>query len=135
MVTLGHQVAVKTGTTQKFRDAWTIGYTPSLAVGVWVGNNDNAEMTREGGGISAGAPIWREFITEVLKNQPDEEFPKPEPVFIDKIMLNGNYTGEDGQLHTILHYIDKNDPRGSVPSNPESDPQYNHWEWSVKNGF
>ncbi len=130
-----HQVAVKTGTTQKFRDAWTIGYTPSLAVGVWVGNNDNAEMTREGGGISAGAPIWREFITEVLKNQPDEEFPKPEPVFIDKIMLNGNYTGEDGQLHTILHYIDKNDPRGSVPSNPESDPQYNHWEWSVKNGF
>ncbi len=128
-----HQVAAKTGTTQKFRDAWTIGYTPSLAVGVWVGNNDNTEMTREGGGVSAGAPIWREFIIETLKGRPNEEFPRPEPVFIDKIMLNGNYKGEDGQLHTILHYIDKNDPRGLVPSNPESDPQYNNWEWSVRN--
>ena len=128
-----HQVAVKTGTTQKFRDAWTIGYTPSLAVGVWVGNNDNTEMTREGGGISAGAPIWREFIMESLKNRTSEEFPKPEPVFVDKIMLNGNYANEDGQSHTILHYLDKNDPRGSIPSNPESDPQYNNWEWSVRN--
>lgn len=126
-------VAAKTGTTQKFRDAWTIGYTPSLAVGVWVGNNDNTEMTREGGGISAGAPIWREFIMEVLKDQPNEEFPRPEPVFTDKIMLNGNYDSEDGQFHTILHYINRNDPRGLIPPNPTDDPQYNNWEWSVKN--
>ncbi|TSC91148.1 MAG: 1A family penicillin-binding protein [Parcubacteria group bacterium Gr01-1014_2] len=126
-------VAVKTGTTQKFRDAWTIGYTPSIVTGVWVGNNDNTEMTAEGGGISAGAPIWREFILEILKDESVEEFQKPDPVFIDKIMLNGSYVDENGETHTILHYLDKADPRGPVPSNPSNDPQYNNWEWAVKN--
>ncbi len=126
-------VAVKTGTTQKFRDAWTIGYTPSLVVGVWVGNNDNTEMTREGGGISAGAPIWREFIIEVTKDGTLEEFIKPEPVFVDKIMLNGNYYNENGESHTILHYIDRNNPAGPIPEDPTRDPQYDNWEWSVRN--
>jgi len=126
-------VAVKTGTTQKFRDAWTIGYTPSLVTGVWVGNNDNTEMTQEGGGISAGAPIWREFILEILKDEPVEEFQKPDPVFIDKTMLNGSYVDGNGETHTILHYLNKNDPRGPIPSNPSADPQYNNWEWSVRN--
>ncbi len=126
-------VAAKTGTTQKFRDAWTIGYTPSLVVGVWVGNNDNTEMTREGGGVSAGAPIWREFIIKALKEEPAEDFEKPEPVFVDKIMLNGNYVDENGEAHTILHYISKDDPRGPVPANPSQDIQYENWEWGIKN--
>jgi 1A family penicillin-binding protein len=128
-------IAVKTGTTQKFRDAWTIGYSPSLVIGVWVGNNDNKEMTREGGGISAGAPIWREFTLEALKDQPVEEFQKPDPVFIDKTMLNGSYVNENGETHTILHYLNKNDIRGPIPSNPSSDSQYNNWEWAIKNYF
>ena len=126
-------VAVKTGTTQKFRDAWTIGYTPTLAVGVWVGNNDNAEMTREGGGVSAGGPIWREFITEALKGKSVEEFQKPTPLFTDKIMLNGNYTDESGEAHSILHYVDKDSPQDPIPLNPAQDPQYDNWEWAVKN--
>lgn len=126
-------VAVKTGTTQKFRDAWTIGYTPSLAVGVWVGNNDNTEMTKEGGGISAGAPIWREFMLNALDEKPIEEFVKPNPVFVDKIMLNGNYIQDEGGSHSILHYVDKNDPRGPIPENPDGDPQYKNWEWAVQN--
>ncbi len=126
------QVAVKTGTTQKFRDAWTIGYTPSLAVGVWVGNNDNAEMTQEGGGISAGGPIWREFIIEALKNEPVEEFLKPSPLFVDKIMLNGTYLDGNGEAHSILHYLDKNGPREQFPSNPGQDSQYRNWEWSAR---
>ena len=128
-------IAAKTGTTQKFRDAWTIGYTPSLVVGVWVGNNDNTEMTREGGGVSAGAPIWREFVIEALKDTPAEEFQKPEPVFVDKIMLNGNYLSENGEIHTILHYISKEDPRGPVPEDPGKDIQYNNWEWGVKSNY
>ena len=128
-------VSVKTGTTQKFRDAWTIGYTPSLSVGVWVGNNDNAEMTREGGGVSAGGPIWREFMTETLKDKPVEEFQKPAPLFIDKIMLNGNYIDEGLKIHSILHYVDKNDSQGPVPLNPAQDPQYNNWEGAIKNGY
>ena len=127
----GRSIAAKTGTTQKFRDAWTIGYSPSLVVGVWVGNNDNAEMTREGGGVSAGGPIWKEFLTEALKESPPEEFQKPEPVFVDKIMLNGNYIDSNSETHSILYYIDKNDPRGQIPSNP-TDSQYNNWEWAVR---
>ena len=127
------QVAVKTGTTQKFRDAWTIGYTPSLVVGVWVGNNDNTEMTREGGGVSAGAPIWREFIIEALKDKTVEEFQRPEPVFVDKTMLNGNYIDENGETHTILHYVSKENPRGVIPDDPSRDVQYENWEWGVKN--
>lgn len=129
------QVAVKTGTTQKFRDAWTIGYTPSMAIGVWVGNNDNTEMTREGGGVSAGAPIWHEVMKYALSNKENEEFIKPEPVYIDKIMLNGNYLNENGEVHTILHYIQKENIRGQVPLNPEIDPQYKNWEWAVRNYY
>lgn len=128
-------VAVKTGTTQNFRDAWTVGYTPSLVAGVWVGNNDNTPMTKEGGGVSAGAPIWREFIVEALKDKPNEEFIKPEPIFVDKIMLNGNFVNENGEIHTILHYIDKNNPSGAAPTGPSQDQQYKNWEWSVRTNW
>lgn len=71
----GKRVAVKTGTTDENRDAWTIGYTPQLAVGVWVGNNDNAQML-SGGGDVAG-PIWRETMQGALSNQPADTFSRP----------------------------------------------------------
>lgn len=58
----GRPAAVKTGTTQEYRDAWTIGYTPSLSVGVWAGNNDNTPMTKEGAGLYAAAPLWNTFM-------------------------------------------------------------------------
>lgn len=57
-------VAVKTGTTDDSRDAWTIGYTPSIATGVWVGNNDNAIMNNGGAGMAG--PIWRSFMSEAI---------------------------------------------------------------------
>jgi 1A family penicillin-binding protein len=57
-------VAVKTGTTDDSRDAWTIGYTPEIAVGVWVGNNDN-EMMANGGAGMAG-PIWRNMMRQAI---------------------------------------------------------------------
>lgn len=72
-----YQVAVKTGTTQDYRDGWIIGYTPSIVVGVWVGNNNNAPMSKEPGIVLAG-PIWRGFLDRVLPTLPKEQFPKPE---------------------------------------------------------
>jgi len=63
------QVAVKTGTTQNYRDGWTIGYTPSLSVGVWVGNNNNVPMSKEPGVVLAG-PIFHEFLEKVLLKYP-----------------------------------------------------------------
>lgn len=57
-------VAVKTGTTDDSRDAWTIGYTPDIAIGVWVGNNDNAKMLS--GGSDMAGPIWRETMSQAI---------------------------------------------------------------------
>lgn len=71
----GHTAAVKTGTTDESRDAWTIGYTPSLAVGVWVGNNDNATMMY--GGSDMAGPIWRGTMNDALAGTPNEQFSMP----------------------------------------------------------
>jgi len=70
------QVAAKTGTTNEFRDGWTMGYTPSIAVGVWAGNNDNSPMKEGADGVNVAAPIWRSFLDQVLSNYSKEEFPK-----------------------------------------------------------
>jgi len=61
----GHWVAAKTGTTNGFRDSWTIGYTKDIAVGVWAGNNDNTSMARKPGVIIAG-PIWNKFMWQAI---------------------------------------------------------------------
>lgn len=73
------QVAAKTGTTNEWRDGWTIGYTPSLTVGVWAGNNDNSTMAEGADGVYVAAPIWRAFFDHALVNQTIEEFPKYNP--------------------------------------------------------
>lgn len=68
-----YDVAAKTGTTDNFRDAWIIGYTPSIVAGVWVGNNDNTKMSKQPGIVLAG-PIWREFMNYALGKFPKKEF-------------------------------------------------------------
>lgn len=151
--------AVKTGTTQENRDAWTIGYTPSLVAGVWAGNNDNTPMTKEGAGMYAAAPIWNEFMKKAykIKKGEIEEFTKPEPITSNKPILNGQMFFEkvykvdkiSGKLateqtppelieeakfkeaHTILYYVNKDDPQGRAPSNPSADPQFANWEAPV----
>ncbi|KKS68039.1 MAG: hypothetical protein UV36_C0003G0010 [Parcubacteria group bacterium GW2011_GWC2_42_6] len=99
------QVAAKTGTTEQYRDAWTMGYTPSLVVGLWVGNNNNTPMSKAGAGISAAGPLWHNFIKQAyeLKSKKDcqpnefclppdpEQFTKPQPIVANKAILNGSY--------------------------------------------
>ena len=72
----GYQVAAKTGTTQDYRDAWTIGYTPSIVCGVWVGNNNNASMAEEPGVVLAG-PIFHNFIENTFSFFQKEDFNSP----------------------------------------------------------
>ncbi len=72
----GRPVAAKTGTTNSYKDAWTLGYTPSLVAGVWSGNNDGTPMT-SGGGAFAAAPIWHDFMVKALAGTPVEQFTKP----------------------------------------------------------
>jgi 1A family penicillin-binding protein len=76
---IGRPAAVKTGTTNDNRDAWTIGYTPQLAIGVWVGNNSNEPMQGVGGSLGAG-PIWKATMTNFLNGVPKEEFAVPPTV-------------------------------------------------------
>ena len=90
------QVAAKTGTTQNFRDAWTVGYTSSIAVAVWAGNNDNRPMREGSDGVFVAAPIWRAFMNEALKRFPETGFTPytrivnkeiasfPKTIYIDK---------------------------------------------------
>lgn len=84
----GHTAAVKTGTTDENRDAWTIGYTPSLAIGVWVGNNDNSVMLNGGSGMAG--PIWRVAMGDILSGQADEKFPISSGV-VQKSVCYSNY--------------------------------------------
>ncbi len=70
-------VAAKTGTTQNWKDGWTMGFTPQLAAGVWTGNNDSSLMRAGADGVFTAAPIWHKFMEEALKGQPAMEFPVP----------------------------------------------------------
>ncbi len=72
----GRPVAAKTGTTNDYKDAWTVGYTPSLVTGVWAGNNDNTPMTSAGGSVAA-APIWHDYMTKALAGSAVEQFQRP----------------------------------------------------------
>lgn len=76
---ISRPAAVKTGTTENYRDAWTLGYTPSLVVGAWVGNNDGAPMDNIAGSLGA-APIWKGLMEQFLSDTPTESFTPPEGV-------------------------------------------------------
>lgn len=168
------QVVAKTGTTNEFRDGWTVGYTPSLAVGVWAGNNDNSAMVEGADGVNVAAPIFRTFLDKTLTNYPIEEFPKYNPDDeigdgegkTNKPMLAGkleikedlkvckipdkkneyclaNKYCRDKDIdkkdfvsdHDILHYVNREDPRGSIPDKPDRDAQYKNWEKGVENWY
>ncbi len=71
----GYQVAAKTGTTDNFRDCWTIGYTPSISVGVWAGNNNNESMIKKQPAATVAGPIFHKFMEGVLSKLTKETFP------------------------------------------------------------
>jgi 1A family penicillin-binding protein len=143
----GKDVAAKTGTTNDYRDTWIVGYSPTISVGAWAGNNDNSSMAKQVAGFIV-SPMWREFMDFALTKRPEEKFPLPDPLPADlKPMLRGVwFTGSEqsagssssvslssalGDAHDILHYVSKNDPRGPYPTNPASDSQYAYWEYPV----
>ncbi|MDD5291210.1 MAG: PBP1A family penicillin-binding protein [Patescibacteria group bacterium] len=157
-LTLGSRpVGAKTGTTNDYHDAWTIGYTPSIVTGVWVGNSDNTAMKRGADGSVVAAPIWHDFMQKVLGDTPVEEFKPAEIEKTGKPVLDGEigdgekvkidlasgllatpYTPESfikeityRQDHCLLYYVNKDDPRGPAPKNPGSDPQFELWESQV----
>lgn len=158
-------VAAKTGTTNDYRDAWILGYTPSLVVGVWAGNNNNTPMEKRVAGFIV-APIWHDFMERALKTIPIEPFGTPEYKKSTKPVLGGEWRGSRTyvidslsgnlatdatppefrltktvtEIHSILHWVDKDDPAGPIPTNPARDGQYTNWEtgvraWAQKSGI
>lgn len=125
----GYQVAAKTGTTQNFKDGWTMGYTPFAVVGVWVGNNDNSPTRDEGVGLAA--PMWRKVMEKILSSHQAENFTPPDPITNRSPALMGQLP--QGDTNTILYYIDRNNPLGPQPQNPSSDIQYPLWQIGINN--
>jgi membrane peptidoglycan carboxypeptidase len=107
-------VSVKTGTTNDIRDNWTVGYTPSYAVGVWVGNNNNAPMSKVASGITGAAPIWNKIMSYVLKikGKKDEPPQKPDNVIAMQIDALGGGLPRDGQPTRSEYFI-----KGTEPTN------------------
>ncbi|MCD8494832.1 MAG: PBP1A family penicillin-binding protein [Candidatus Pacebacteria bacterium] len=153
----GRDVAGKTGTTNNNRDAWLIGYSPDVVVGVWTGNNDNTPMRR---GSAISGPTFRAIMTEALKSTSNFRFEEPAPIDLGSLkpIMRGEWRGGEtvtidtisGKLATqytpeearaevalinpnsILHWVDRNNPLGPAPQNPASDNQYNHWQFAVQ---
>ena len=111
----GRTIAVKTGTTDDKRDNWTIGWTPSVLVAAWVGNNDNTPMGNVASGVTGAAPIWRRIILEALKGKPSEDFAKPDDVVAVTIDSLGGGLPVDGQATRSEYFI-----KGTEPQSPSS---------------
>jgi len=125
----GFDVAAKTGTTNESRDAWTVGYTPTIVVGVWAGNNNNTPMVKEVAGFIV-APMWREVMQYALTKYPAEYFKEASIVPLGlSPALSGIYVANDGVPHDILHWVRKGNPRFGDGS--PSDSQYTYWEYPV----
>ncbi len=167
----GRPAAAKTGTTQDYSDGWTVGYTPSLVVGVWAGNNDYTKKMRMGAaGLYVAAPIWHDFMTQSYQlkagqeveeenqfslpaeiegfNQPLASSTTTKPMLngqlayqkkieIDKISgkLATDLTPPDlieeriyQEVHSILYYVDKDNPLADYTELSSQDAQFDYWE-------
>ena len=111
----GHQVAVKTGTTNDLRDNWTIGWSPGVIVGVWVGNNDNSPMSRVASGISGAAPIWRRIILTALNDLPKKDFVQPSSVVTAEVDKISGFRAHDGFASKVEYFIKGTEPVGTDP--------------------
>lgn len=103
-------VAAKTGTTNEFRDGWTVGYTPSIAVGVWTGNNDNSPMREGADGVNTAGPIWRGFMDWVLPKYNQDKFPDydAENYRTGKEVLDGKLDSDEDEIKVCkVHGKDK----------------------------
>lgn len=112
----GKTVSVKTGTTDDKRDNWAVGYTKSIVVGVWVGNNDNSKMNPKiASGATGASPIWYRIMREVLKKYEDGIMDKPDKV---KALTIDAFLGglpKDGYPTRSEYFIEGTEPKDISP--------------------
>jgi membrane peptidoglycan carboxypeptidase len=128
---LDRPAAAKTGTTDSFRDNWTIGYTPYLAAGVWAGNSDNTVMNKVIG-ITGAGPIWHDIMeyASQLYNFPPSDFTKPDNVYTSAASAQTGLQPRPGEPTVTDWFID-----GTLPT-ITGDAIYNTktaWTWQCTN--
>lgn len=154
-------VAAKTGTTQDFKDAWTVGFTPTIAIGVWTGNNDSRIMKPGSDGVFVAAPIWNKLMARALDGKQREYFADYERVNTKNSLLAGAIATEKSyynkktgkQLnekklakteaskievrdiptirHSILYYVNKDNPLSNLAPDLK-DPMAIRWEQALQ---
>ncbi len=130
-------IAAKTGTTNNFRDNWTVGFTPQLATTVWVGNNNNEEM-KDVTGLSGAAPIWHDVMLYYLKDKPVETWQRPPglvdvrvdsvsgllpsentPGTVNELFLEGTEPTQKDNVHQVFRINRENGKLATVYTPPE----------------
>ena len=110
ILNIGRTAAVKTGTTNDFHDNWTVGYTPDIVVGVWVGNANNTPMFNVTG-VSGAGPIWHMFMRSVLLGTPDRPFAPPEGLTqVEVCTLSGMLPSPDCPFRRLEWFIAGTEP-------------------------
>lgn len=117
-LSISRPAAVKTGTTNDYRDALTVGYTPSLVIGVWVGNNDNTPMDNIAGSLGA-APIWRRLMEQFLKDTTVERFAPPSGLSLVRICRQNGYKSNVATSSAYFEYfLQGTDPTADCNDRP-----------------
>jgi len=112
-------VVAKTGTTNDYKDNWTLGYTPDIVVGVWVGNSDNTPM-KGTTGVTGAAPIWHNFLEQVGKTMPVKDFDRPPGIVEKEICADtGTLPSEFCSQKTTEVFA-----QDQLPFGPEQDPHH-----------
>ncbi len=120
---LGRPAAGKTGTTNELKDAWFIGYTPTVLTGVWVGYDDHTVSLGKGEtGGRAACPIWVYFMKEYLKDKPVETFAIPEGIIFARINSESGAMATASQPGTVYAAFAGSPPTGRTPP-PSDEPQ------------
>jgi len=116
LVIPGKSVSVKTGTTDEKRDNWTVGFTPSFVVGVWVGNNDNSPMNQAiASGVTGASPIWNRIMKFVLEGKVDERVEKPDGVVAQTVDSLGGGLPAEGQSLRAEYFVKGTEPTARAP--------------------
>ncbi|EKD85851.1 MAG: hypothetical protein ACD_37C00595G0003, partial [uncultured bacterium] len=104
---IGNQkIAVKTGTTNDYKDNWTIGYSKDYLVAVWVGNNDNTPMSGVVSGVTGAAPIWHEIMANLVTKKPASLPGQPRTVVAKLVCsTSGLLPGSSNSCPTRVEYF------------------------------
>ncbi|MBQ6437937.1 transglycosylase domain-containing protein [bacterium] len=116
LLNTGRPIAVKTGTTNQMKDNWTIGWSQSFLVHVWVGNNDATPMKSVASGITGASPIWRAIVNRLVElGYPTPEFVQPKNVIKAQVDDLSGYPEHDGFPAHEEYFVKNTLPTGNDP--------------------